>query len=71
LLLVSLSNTGAVEGGRFFGVAYDDRTKELNPFSQSSTGVLYLGLNMASGKIGEFDVANVTSQPGIVYWKME
>lgn len=71
LLLVSLSNAGAVEGGRFFGVAYDDRTKELNPFSQSSTGALHLGLNMASGKIGEFDVANVTSQPGIVYWKME
>jgi len=71
LLLVSLSNAGAIEGARFFGVAYDDRTRELNPFSQGSTGTLYLGLNMASGKIGNFDVANVTSQPGIVYWKIE
>ena len=67
LLLVSLANSGAIEGARFFGMAYDDRTRELTPFSLGSTGALYLGLNMASGKIRNFDVANVTSKPGIVF----
>jgi len=71
LLLVSLSSTGTIEGGRFFGAPYDDKTFSGRPFSQTSAGSLFMGLNMASGKIGNFDVANVTSQPGIVFWKME
>lgn len=71
LLLVSLSNTGAVEGARFFGAAYNEKNDGGPSYSQGTTGALYLGLNMASGKIGSNDVANVASQPGIVYWKME